>query len=176
MKQNNVNYEQQQLHSLLPLGEGGRRPDEGLKETVRCNSDEMLKQVQHDGKGLAKDAQSQCPPLEGGPEFSIPRRGSERSELLTPHQGGPACTNTQETAKGGQQSLHSFAPWGEGQDEGSYKFDTADMTPHQGRPACTNTLETAKEVRSTSSLAVLSRKGLGMFYRQCENFLIALFL
>ena len=29
MKQNNVNYEQQSLHSLLPLGEGGRRPDEG---------------------------------------------------------------------------------------------------------------------------------------------------
>ena len=28
--------EQQSLHSLLPLGEGGRRPDEGLKETVRC--------------------------------------------------------------------------------------------------------------------------------------------
>ena len=41
--------EQQSLHSLLPLGEGGRRPDEGLKETVRCNSDEILKQVQDDG-------------------------------------------------------------------------------------------------------------------------------
>ncbi len=27
--------EQQSLHSLLPLGEGGRRPDEGLKETGR---------------------------------------------------------------------------------------------------------------------------------------------
>ena len=53
-------------------------------------------------------------PLEGGPEFSIPRRGSERSELLTPHQGRLACTTTLETAKGGQQSLHSFAPWGEG--------------------------------------------------------------
>ena len=38
MKQNNVNYEQQQLHSLLPLGEGGRRPDEGLKETGRLAS------------------------------------------------------------------------------------------------------------------------------------------
>ena len=63
MIETNVKKEQQQLHSLLPLGEGGRRPDEGLKETVRCNSDEMLKQVQHDGKGLAKDAQSQCPPL-----------------------------------------------------------------------------------------------------------------
>ncbi len=44
MKQNNVNDEQQLLHSLRPLGEGGRRPDEGLKETVRCNSDEILKQ------------------------------------------------------------------------------------------------------------------------------------
>ena len=44
MKQNNVNYEQQQLHSLLPLGEGGRRPDEGLKETAECNGNEMLKQ------------------------------------------------------------------------------------------------------------------------------------
>ncbi len=41
--------EQQSLHSLLPLGEGGRRPDEGLKEIVRCNSDEILKQVQDDG-------------------------------------------------------------------------------------------------------------------------------
>ena len=29
MKQNNVNDEQQSLHSLLTLGEGGRRPDEG---------------------------------------------------------------------------------------------------------------------------------------------------
>ena len=113
MKQNNVNYEQQQLHSLRPMGEGGRRPDEGLKETVRCNSDEMLKQVQHDGKGLAKDAQSQCPPLETLPNKNNPvdcfcerkpkslisRRGSERSELLTPHQGRPACTNTLAIAK-----------------------------------------------------------------------------
>ncbi len=127
MIETNVKKEQQQLHSLLPLTlpstnnpvdclyerKGGRRPDEGLKETVRCNSDEMLKQVQDDGKGLAKDAQSQCPPLETlpninnpvdcfcerKPEFSIPRRGSERSELLTPHQGRPACTTNLETAK-----------------------------------------------------------------------------
>ena len=97
----NVNKEQQQLHSLLPLTlpstnnpvdclyerKGGRRPDEGA-DVVR--------------------------------------------------------SYTLETAKGGQQSLHSFAPWGEGQDEGSYKFDTADMTPHQGRPACTNTQKIAE--------------------------------
>ena len=112
--------EQQSLHSLLPLGEGGRRPDEGLKRR-------------------AKDAQSQCPPLETLPSTNNP------VDCLYERKGGR-------------------------------KFDTADMTPHQGRPACTNTLETAKEVRSTSSLAVLSRKGRGMFYRQCENFLIALFL
>ena len=62
MKQNNVNYEQQPLPSLLPMGEGGRRPDEGLKS-------------------LAKDAQSQCPPLEGGPEFSIPRRGTKNYDV-----------------------------------------------------------------------------------------------
>ena len=139
MKQNNVNYEQQQLHSLLPLGEGGRRPDEGadvvrsytletakggqqslhslrpmgeggrrpdegLKETVRCNSDEMLKQVQHDGKGLAKDAQSQCPPLETlpnknnpvdcfcerKPEFSIPRRGTKNYDVTRHKAAEPA--------------------------------------------------------------------------------------
>ncbi len=36
------------------------------------------------------------------------------------------------------------------------------FTLAEGRPACTNTLETAKEVRSTSSLAILSRKGRGM--------------
>ena len=29
----NVKKEQQQLHSLLPLGEGGRRPDEGADVT-----------------------------------------------------------------------------------------------------------------------------------------------
>ena len=39
MKQNNVNYEQQQLHSLLPLGEGGRRPDEGA-DVVRSHTQE----------------------------------------------------------------------------------------------------------------------------------------
>ncbi len=66
MIETNVKKEQQ-LHSLLPMGEGGHRPDEGLKRRT-------------------KETQSQCPPLEGGPEFSIPRRGSERSELLTPHQ------------------------------------------------------------------------------------------
>ena len=41
--------EQQSLHSLLPLGEGGRRPDEGLKKTAECNGNEILKQVQDDG-------------------------------------------------------------------------------------------------------------------------------
>ena len=80
MIETNVKKEQQ-LHSLLPMGEGGHRPDEGLKRRT-------------------KETQSQCPPLETlpninnpvdclcerKPEFSIPRRGSERSELLTPHQ------------------------------------------------------------------------------------------
>ena len=100
--------EQQSQHSLLPLTlpstnnpvdclyerKGGRRPDEGLKRR-------------------AKDAQSQCPPLETlpnknnpvdcfcerKPKSPISRRGSERSELLTPHQGRLACTTTLETAK-----------------------------------------------------------------------------
>ena len=79
MIETNVKKEQQ-LHSLLPMGEGGHRPDEGLKRRT-------------------KETQSQCPPLETlpninnpvdclcerKPEFSIPRRGSERSEHLTPH-------------------------------------------------------------------------------------------
>ena len=86
----------------------------------------------------------------------------ENYSAFTLAEGRLASTTTLETAKGGQQSLHSFAPWGEGQDEGSYQCDKTDMTPHQGRPACTNTLATAKEVRSTSSLAILSRKGRGM--------------
>ena len=99
MIETNVKKEQQ-LHSLLPMGEGGHRPDEGLKRRT-------------------KETQSQCPPLEGGPEFSIPRRGSERSELLTPHQGRLACTNTLETAKEVRStSSCSFTPWGEGRDEG----------------------------------------------------------
>ncbi len=42
---------------------------------------------EHNMKKLnVKTVETACPPLEGGPEFSIPRRGSERSELLTPHQ------------------------------------------------------------------------------------------
>ena len=142
--------EQQLLHSLLPMGEGGRRPDEGadyvrsymetakeVRSTVKntlapCGRGQNLLanecELRNSGEGADKSAlthegsakeahKSTCPPLEGGPEFSIPRRGSERSELLT---------------------------------------------PHQGRPACTNTLAIAKEVRSTSSLAILSRKGRGM--------------
>ena len=49
MIETNVKKEQQLLHFLLPLGEGGRRPDEGLKETAECNGNEILKQVQDDG-------------------------------------------------------------------------------------------------------------------------------
>ena len=49
MIETNVKKEQQLLHFLLPLGEGGRRPDEGLKETAECNGNEILKQVQNDG-------------------------------------------------------------------------------------------------------------------------------
>ena len=104
MIETNVKKEQQQLHSLLPLGEGGRRPDEGLKETVRCNSDEMLKQVQHDGSGFVKDAQSQCPPLETlpnknnpvdclcerKPEFLIPRRGTKNYDETSHKATEPA--------------------------------------------------------------------------------------
>ena len=107
MIETNVKKEQQLLHFLLPLGEGGRRPDEGLKETVRCNSDEMLKQVQHDGKGLAKDAQSQCPPLETlpnknnpvdcfcerKPEFSIPRRGTKNYDVTHHKAAEPKTCN-----------------------------------------------------------------------------------
>ena len=73
----------------------------------------------------------------------------ENYSAFTLAEGRLASTNTLENAKGEQQSLHSFAPWGEGQDEGSYQCDKTDMTPHQGRPACTNTLATAKELRST---------------------------
>ncbi len=59
----NVKKEQQQsLHSLRPLGEGGRRPDEGLKRRT-------------------KETQSQCPPLEGGPKSLISRRGADKSAL-----------------------------------------------------------------------------------------------
>lgn len=60
---------------------------------------QMLKQVQHDGISHVKETNLTCPPLETlpninnpvdclcerKPEFLIPRRGSERSELLTPH-------------------------------------------------------------------------------------------
>ena len=59
----NVKKEQQQsLHSLRPLGEGGRRPDEGLKRRT-------------------KETQSQRPPLEGGPKSLISRRGADKSAL-----------------------------------------------------------------------------------------------
>ncbi len=95
--------EQQSLHSLLPLGEGARRPDEGLKRR-------------------AKDAQSQCPHLEGGPKSPISRRGSERSELLTPHQGGLACTTTLETAKEARSTIIHDVPRHEVAEPASCKF------------------------------------------------------
>ena len=102
MKQNNVNYEQQQLHSLLPLGEGGRRPDEGA-DVVRSYTLETA-------KGGQQSLHSLRPLGEGG------RRPDEGADVVRSY--------TLETAKGGQQSLHSFAPWGEGgrrPDEGADK-------------------------------------------------------
>ena len=66
--------EQQSLHSLLPLGEGGRRPDEGLKRRT-------------------KETQSQCPPLEGGPEFSIPRRGTKNYDVTHHEAAEPKTCN-----------------------------------------------------------------------------------
>ena len=62
--------EQQSLHSLLPLGEGGRRPDEGLKRR-------------------AKDAQSQCPPLETLPSTNNP------VDCLYERKGGRMRVRTQ---------------------------------------------------------------------------------
>ncbi len=93
---------QQSRHSLLPMGEGGRRPDEGLKETGRlaCTNTQKITErnvslndalasgsatvsenipfcpqsaVQHDGKGLAKDEQQ---------SLYIPRPLRERTNLL----------------------------------------------------------------------------------------------
>ena len=96
MKQNNVNYEQQSLHSLLPLGEGGRRPDEGLKKTVRCNSDEILKQVQDDGTRHEAAKPASC-------KFSITQSLSHlitsKAAAFTLAEGRLACTNTQVAAK-----------------------------------------------------------------------------
>ena len=100
--------EQQSLHSLLPLGEGGRRPDEGLKETARCNSDEMLKQVQHDGISHVKETNLTCPPLETlpstnnpvdclcerKPEFLIPRRGTKNYDETSHKATEPASCNS----------------------------------------------------------------------------------
>ena len=62
---------QQSLHSLRPLGEGGHRPDEGLKRRT-------------------KETQFQCPPLEGGPEFSIPRRGTKNYDVTRHEAAEPA--------------------------------------------------------------------------------------
>ena len=46
----------------------------------------------------------------------------ERKGGRRPDEGADAVRSyTLETAKGGQQSLHSFTPWGEGQDEGADK-------------------------------------------------------
>ncbi len=49
-------------------------------------------QVQDDGKSLVKDAQSQCPPLEGGPEFLIPRRGTKNYDEIRHEATEPAFT------------------------------------------------------------------------------------
>ena len=58
-----------------------------------------MKGEQNMKKLNVKTVETACPPLEGGPKSLISRRGSERSELLTPNQGRLACTTTQVAAK-----------------------------------------------------------------------------
>ncbi len=96
MKQNNVNYEQQPLPSLLPMGEGGRRPDEGLKETVRCNSDEILKQVQDDGARHKAAEPKTCNHLF---TQSLSHLITSQKAAFTLAEGRLACTTTQVAAK-----------------------------------------------------------------------------
>ncbi len=79
MKQNNVNYEQQSLHSLLPLGEGGRRPDEGA-DVVRNEATEP-KTCNH----LFTQ--------------SLSLLITSQKAAFTLAEGRPACTTTQVAAK-----------------------------------------------------------------------------
>ena len=79
--------EQQSLHSLLPLGEGGRRPDEGA-DVVRSYTLETA-------KGGQQSLHSFAPWGEGQDEGSYQCNKTD----ITPHQGRPACTNTLATAK-----------------------------------------------------------------------------
>ena len=134
MIETNVKKEQQLLHSLRPMGEGGRRPDEGLKETGRLACTTTLETA----KGGQQSLHSFAPWGEGQDEgsYQCDKTG------MTPHQGRLACTNTLATAKEVRStSSCSFAPWGEGQDEGSYKLDATGMTPHQVRTKLANSLD-----------------------------------
>ena len=56
-------------------------------------------------------------------------------ELRNSGEGADKSALTHEgTAKEVRSTSNcSFAPWGEGQDEGSYKLDATGMTPHQVR-------------------------------------------
>ncbi len=62
--------EQQSLHSLRPLGEGGRRPDEGADKSALTHCETTK-----------ESHKSVCPPLEGGPKSLISRRGADKSAL-----------------------------------------------------------------------------------------------
>ena len=91
MKQNNVNYEQQQLHSLLPLGEGGRRPDEGLKETGRpacTNTLETAKEVRSTVKNTLAPCGRGQNLLANECELRNSGEGSDKNNVTeaTPHQ------------------------------------------------------------------------------------------
>ena len=79
--------EQQSLHSLRPLGEGARRPDEGA-DVVRSYTLETA-------KGGQQSLHSFAPWGEGQDEGSYQCDKTD----ITPHQGRPACTNTLATAK-----------------------------------------------------------------------------
>ena len=132
MIETNVKKEQQ-LHSLLPMGEGGHRPDEGLKRRT-------------------KETQSQCPPLETLPNINNPvdclcerkpkslisRRGADKSALTYG-----------ETAKDANDSLrHPELVSGS-----HHAASLEDITPHQVR---------TKLARRSLSPTILSRKGRGM--------------
>ncbi len=169
--------EQQSPHSLRPMGEGGRRPDEGLKETGRlaCTNTQKITErnvslndalasgsatvsenipfcpqsaVQHDGKGLAKDAQQ---------SLHIPRPLRERTNLLANEcelrNSGEGSDKSALTYGGTAKEAHDSLRHPELVSGFHHAASLEDVTPHQVR---------TKLAKRSLSPTILSRKGRGM--------------
>ena len=155
--------EQQSLHSLLPLGEGGRRPDEGLKETGRpaCTTTlETAKEVRSTEKNTLAPCGRGQNLLANECELRNSGEGSDKNNVTeaTPHQVRTKLAKRSLSptilSPSGEElrdvTRHSATEPKNVKDLTSYRLNVltsstkAAFTLAEGRPACTTTQVAAK--------------------------------